>query len=359
MIKKFGAMIVVAGVLIVAGGIFFSSSWKRPAQKEDLKTAASEIKVGKDIVIGFCVGSLREDRWIKDSDLFISEAEAAGATVSIFFADNDKEKQLLQVDNLILQGVNVLVILPQDAEQAAVFVEKAHKAGIKVLAYDRLIKNSDLDFYISFDNVKVGELQAKAVLDKLSKGKFAYIGGAPTDNNVYLLKEGAMRLLGPKIKDGDITLVVDSFTPDWKPEEAYKTMKAYLEVNNTIDAVIAANDGTAFGAIQALSEYGLAGKVPVSGQDAEMGACQRVVAGTQTVTVYKPIRLLANKAVQIAVAMARGEKPESNSMINNGKINVPAYFLDPIAVTRDNMMGTIIKDGFQSREDVYQDVTKK
>jgi D-xylose transport system substrate-binding protein len=232
-------------------------------------------------------------------------------------------------------------------------VEMAHKAGIKVVAYDRLIKNSDLDYYISFDNVKVGELQAQAVLDKVSQGKIAYIGGSADDNNATLLREGSMRVLGPKIKSGDISVVVDSFTPDWKPEEAYKTMKAYLGVNKTIDGVVAANDGTAFGVIQALTEYGLAGKVPVSGQDAEMGACQRVVAGTQTVTVYKPIKLLAFKAAEVAVAVARGEKVQMNTTINNGKVDVPAYFLTPIAVTQANMMQTVIKDGYQSQDDVY------
>jgi D-xylose transport system substrate-binding protein len=355
MIKKFGAILLFVGIVVI-GLVVYSVLQNRPVLKEVNKTADRSMSVDNDIVVGFSVGTLREDRWIKDSDLFVERIKELGATANLLFADNDIKKQLAQAENLILQGVNVLVVVPQDAEVAAAIVEKAHKAGVKVIAYDRLIKNCDLDYYISFDNVKVGELEAKGVLDKVSKGKFAYIGGSPADNNAFLLKEGSMRLLAPKVKSGDISLVLDSFAQDWKPEEAYKTMKSYLEANKTIDGVVAANDGTALGVIQALSEYGLAGKIPVSGQDAEVGACQRIVEGTQTITVYKPIKLLAYKAAEIAVAFARGQKLDANTKINNGKIDVLSYMLEPIAVTKENMDQTVIKDGFHSAAEVYKNV---
>lgn len=350
MIKKIA--VIIGGVALIAAAVIFLG--KQPPRAQNLAAPGqASVKTSRDITIGFSLGTLREDRWAKDSELFQKDAEDLGATVNVLFGDNDLAKQVSQAENLILQGVNVLVVVPQDAKTMAAIVDLAHKSGIKVLAYDRLITNSDLDFYVSFDNTKVGEMQAKAVLDKVKSGNIAYIGGAPTDNNSYMLKAGAMRLLQPRIKSGELTLVLQSFTPDWKPEEAYKTMKAYLAAHKTIDGVIAANDGTAFGVIQALAEYGLAGKVPVSGQDAEMGACQRVVAGTQTVTVYKPVPLLAKKAAEIAVALARGQKVAANSKTNNGKIDVPTYLLSPIAVTRDNMMQTVIKDGYQTRDDVY------
>jgi D-xylose transport system substrate-binding protein len=325
----------------------------------DAKAAGKESGKKSEVVIGFSVGTLREDRWIRDAELFTEGAKASGATAIVLFAGNDSSLQMSQAENLILQGVDVLVIVPQDAERSAAIVERAHKAGIKVIAYDRLIKDCDLDFYISFDNVKVGELEAQGVLDAVGKGTFAYIGGSPTDNNAILLKEGSMRLLEPKIKSGDISLVVDTFTPDWKPEEAYKTMKAYLETHKTIDAVVAANDGTAFGAIQALREYGLAGKVPVSGQDAELGACQRIVEGAQTLTVYKPIKTLAYKAVETAMAMAAGEKAAVTGTINNGKIDVPAYLLTPVSVNRSNMNDIVIKDGFHTYDEVYKSSSVK
>ncbi len=309
-----------------------------------------------ETVIGFSVGTLREDRWIRDVELFVEKAKAAGAAAIVLFAGNDSSLQMSQAENLILQGVDIMVVVPQDAEKASAIVEKAHKAGIKVVAYDRLIKNCDLDFYVSFDSVKVGEFQARGVLEKVNKGAFAYIGGSPSDNNAYLLKEGSMRLLEPKIKKKDITLVLDTFSPDWKPEEAYKAVKTYLQEHKGkgIDAVIAANDGTAFGAIQALREYGLAGKVPVSGQDAELGACQRIIEGTQTVTVYKPLSSLAQRAVEIAVALAHGKPAESNGTINNGKKDVSAYLIEPVAVNKDNMQAVIVKDGFHTYDEVYR-----
>jgi D-xylose transport system substrate-binding protein len=162
-----------------------------------------------------------------------------------------------------------------------------------------------------------------------------------------------MLALQKKIDSGEIDLVIDKFTDDWKQEEAYKTIKAYLTGGGKIDAIIAANDGTATGAIQALKEGGLDGKVPVSGQDAELSACQRIIAGTQTATVYKPISQLASQAAVAAVEMAQGLTPETNATINNGKIEVPSYFLNPIIVDKNNMIDTIIKDGFHSYKDVY------
>lgn len=351
--RKFSIILSILGVVVMGGiFLFFASCERRDISKKApmQKAVSSE----GETVIGLSMGTLREDRWIRDAEMFIEKAKELGAAVNVLFANNDSQLQISQLQNLILQGVDVLVVVPQDAEGAAVIVEKAHKEGIKVVAYDRLIRNCDLDFYISFDSVKVGELEAKGVLGVVDKGKFAYIGGSEKDNNAFLLKEGTMRLLEPRIQSGDISLVVDKFTPDWKPEEAYKTMRDYLKANKTIDAVVAANDGTAFGVIQALKEYGLAGKVPVSGQDAELGACQRVVEGIQTVTVYKPLRLLAHRAAEIAVALAKGEEAESNGKINNGQIDVSAYLIEPITVNKDNMMEVIIKDGFYTYEEVYK-----
>ncbi|MBN1156884.1 substrate-binding domain-containing protein [Candidatus Woesearchaeota archaeon] len=339
----------VCGLLLMTVLLFSGCG---SGKKTTEKTALSE----ESVIVGFSLGTLREERWLKDQELFTERVNELGGKTIVEFANNDAALQLSQSENLIAQGVDVLVVVPQDAEGAAVMVEKAHAAGIKVVAYDRMIKNCDLDFYVSFDSVKVGELEAKGVVDVVGEGDFAYIGGSPTDNNAFLLKEGSMKVLEPKIESGEITLVVDEFSSDWKSEEAYKTMKEYLEKSGRIDAAVCANDGTAFGAIQALSEYGLAGKVPVSGQDAELSACQRVVEGTQTVTVYKPIKSLAYQAADIAVALAKNQAPESNSKVSNGKIEVLSFLIEPINVNKDNMMETIIKDGFHTYEEVYANV---
>ncbi len=308
------------------------------------------------IVIGFSLSDLRIERWQRDRDIFTSKAEELGASVITVSADLDADIQESQAENLILQGVDALVIVAHDGEKAAAIVEKAHDAGIQVIAYDRIIKDCDLDYYISFDNVKVGEYEAKGVLDVVSEGDFAYLGGSPTDNNAFLVKEGSFKLLQPKIDSGDINLVLEVFNDGWKSEEAYKQLKAYLEENGTVDAVVCANDGTAMGAIQALGEFNLSGKVPVSGQDASLGACQLIAEGKQTVSVYKPLKTIAEKAAEMAVAIAKGETVETNQNVNNGKIDVPSYLLDVEMVIKDNLMSTVIADGFHSYDDVYQNV---
>jgi len=308
----------------------------------------------KPVTIGFSMGTTREERWFQDRDLFIQKAQELGASVSVTLSDYDVDKQILQIENLVSQGVDVIIVIPADSEKIKPAIERANQAGVKVIAYDRLIRDSKIDLYISFDNVKVGELEAQSIVDVVGKGNFAYIGGAPTDNNSFLLKEGAMKVLEPRIESGDIDLVIDQFTEDWKPEEAYKSIKAYLAAGKKLDAVVAANDGTASGVIQALREAGLDGKVPVSGQDAELSASQRIVAGTQTSTVYKPIDAIAYKAAELAVAMANGRAPDTTDYIDNGAISVPSYFLQPILVTKKNIMGTVVLSGFHTYEEVYK-----
>jgi len=321
--------------------------------KASLPTALPQ-KQENRIRIGFSLGDLREERWQKDRDLFVEAAKKEGAFVQVTSAKSNALTQNAQIENLISQGVDVLVIAPYDSEKVSEIIPLAHKANIKVISYDRLIRNADVDFYVTFDNVKVGMMEAQGITKVKNKGNFAYIGGAPTDNNASLLRKGSMEILDPLIKKGDIKLVIDQFMTDWKPEEAYKTIKTYLAEGGKIDAIIAANDGTALGAIRALKEFGLDGKIPVSGQDAELSACQRIVEGTQTLTIYKPLSLLANKAAEIAVSLAKGEKPISNNSTFNGKLDVPSFFLDSTLVTKTNMESTVIKDNFHSKNEIYR-----
>lgn len=315
----------------------------------------------KKIKIGLSMDSLRVERWRKDRDIFIEEAKKLGAEVIVQSADGDERRQNQQAENLITQGVDVLVVIPKDSVAAAQIVKSAHEEGIKVIAYDRLIKESNPDLYISFDNEQVGYLQAEYLLRKKPKGNYFLLGGAPSDNNAQLLREGQLRALKPAIDKGDIKLVAEGnhWAVNWDPSDALKkTEQVLTQVNNRIDAVVASNDGTAGGVIQALEGQNLAGKVLVSGQDAELAACQRIVKGTQTMTVYKPIRLIAKEAAHAAVALAKGEKIEkAKQKVNNGKVDVPSILLTPIQVDKDNLDEVVIKDGFHSRDKVYQ--TKK
>lgn len=343
-------IIIILLVLAVAiGGVIWLSQKMSNGGKVDKKTA---------LIIGLSQGSTLEERWNTDSALFTEKAEELGAVVNRVISNNNVDTQIDQIRNLISQGVKVIVVIAADSEKLAPVVDEARAAGVNIIAYDRIIKNSDLDYYISFDNVKVGKLEAESVLSKINKGDFAYIGGSPSDNNAFLVKDGSMSVLKPKVDSGDIKLVIDEFMNNWDPTEAYNTIKKYLSTGKSLDAVVAANDGTAFGVIKALQERGLAGRVPVSGQDADLAACQRIIAGTQTATVYKPIKSLAYKAAEMAATLARGETPETNSKVSNGKTDVPSYLLDPVIVNKDNMMDTVIKDGFHSYDEVYKEADK-
>jgi D-xylose transport system substrate-binding protein len=310
----------------------------------------------KKIRIGLSMDTLKEERWQKDRDLFVAKCHALGAEVLVQAANSNDALQNSQAENLLTEKVDVLVVVPHNGKSAATIVDSAHKAGVPVISYDRLILDSDVDLYISFDNVKVGELQAEYLVKRVPKGNYVLIGGAPTDNNAKLFRQGQMNVLAPYIKRGDIKIKGDQWANDWLPVEALKIMENALTRNhNAVDAVVVSNDGTAGGAIQALTEQKLAGKVVVSGQDADLAGCQRIVAGTQSMTVYKPIRLLAEKAAEVAFAMA-AQKPfaDKTVAINNGKKDVPAVLIAPVQVDKSNLDATVIADGFHSKEDVYK-----
>ncbi|MDO3408357.1 D-xylose ABC transporter substrate-binding protein [Saccharibacillus sp. CPCC 101409] len=317
--------------------------------------AAQPAAEAKPIKIGFAMDTLLEERWKKDRDLFREAAEALGAEVVIKSASGDDARQIAQAEAMISAGVDVLVIVPHNAEATAALVKKAHDAGIKVLSYDRLVRNADVDLYVSFDNVQVGRLQARAIVKLVPKGNYVYIGGADTDNNAHQFKQGVFEVLQPMIDRGEIRVVYDQWSKDWKPVHALDNMREALNANGSggIDAVIGANDATAGGAVQALEEHGLSGRVPVAGQDADLAAIRRIARGEQTMTVYKPIGRLAAETAKLAVELARGEIPETNRRVNNGKIEVPSVLLAPIAVDASNLEETVIADGYHSREDVY------
>ncbi len=258
-----------------------------------------------------------------------------------------------QIENMINRGVDVLVIIPYNGQVLSNVVAEAKREGIKVLAYDRMINNADIDFYISFDNEKVGELQAESIVKQVPKGNYFLMGGSPVDNNARLFRAGQMKVLKPYIDNGSIKIVGDQWVDAWLPENALKIMENALTANsNHIDAVVASNDATAGGAIQALSAQGLAGKVAISGQDADLAAIKRIKAGTQTMTVYKPITELATEAAKIAVELGEGKTPASNSTLNNGLKDVPSRLLKPIPVNKDNIESTVVKDGFHKQSEL-------
>jgi D-xylose transport system substrate-binding protein len=343
--KKTIIIVLVVLIVAIAGGILLSNRIVVPKSAPQTKAAP--------IVIGFSLGTTREERWATDQSLFTNKVQELGGIVSAVGSDYDATTQISQIENLISQGIKVIVVVTADSDKLAPVVAEANKAGVKIIAYDRMINKCNLDFYVSFDNVKVGQLEAQSVVAVVNKGNFAYIGGSPADNNALLVRQGSMSVLDPLVQSGNIKLVVNQLTANWDPDIAYKNIKAYLATGKTLDAVVAANDGTAGGVIQALHEKNLDGKVPVSGQDAELASCQRIIAGTQTSTVYKPLAEEANEAAEVAMDMAKGVTPKTTGTVNNGQIDVPSFLLTPELVTKDNMMDTVIKDGFHSYNEVY------
>jgi D-xylose transport system substrate-binding protein len=309
------------------------------------------------VLVGLSMDTLKEARWQRDRDMMVARATALGAEVLVQSANGDDARQISDVEGLLTRHVDVLIVIPHDGKAMAKAVGLAHEAGVPVVAYDRLIVDSDLDAYVSFDNVRVGALQAQYVVDHLAtpgKGKIVRVLGSKTDNNAALVKKGQDEVLAPYLERGDIRIVHEDWADDWKPENAKKIVNAAISVHgHDFEAVLASSDGTASGAVQALSEEGLAGKVIVTGQDAELVACQRVVGGTQAMTVYKPLRHLADSAMELAVQLSTKRVIVAKQSVDNGKVQVPAVLLDVVVATRENMMETVVRDGFLTRGEVY------
>jgi len=348
-------LVSVSLVLSIVIGLVLSRGGRSPGERRSGTGSTPEAR--DEIRIGLSLDTWKEARWQVDKRLFEERVAALGGTTITLSANSDDTTQIGDVEKLITQGVDVLVIVPHDGKAMAKAVTLAHEAGIPVIAYDRLIKDSDLDLYVSFDNVRVGELQAKFVVDHLptpGKGKIVRIHGSKTDNNAFQFKEGQDRVLEPYLTRGDITVVHEDWADDWKTENGKKVMNAAVTSHGSdFDAVLVTNDGTAGGAIQALLEEGLAGKKVVTGQDADLVACQRIVQGTQSMTIYKSITTLATTAAELAVKLAQGRPVIAGSSVNNGKIDVPSVLNEVVVVTKDNLKETVIREGFHPEQDVY------
>ncbi len=302
-------------------------------------------------MIGFSVYESMDKKWEIAKDSFSNKAAELGFSVKTTFAEDNPVEQASQIGKMVKDGAKVIVVFSGDFAEVKSAIEKARESGVKVIAYDFLIKNIDLDFCVSFDNVRAGQLQAEMALAKVSKGNFAYFGGTHGDNNTYLLKDGFLNILNPLISSNKVLLEIDRYVNTKNPEQAYEEVKSYLE-NERLAAIIAADDGLAAEAIAALSEKNLEKDVAVIGLGADMETVRRIINGTQVGTVYKPVKSLAEKAAEIAAVLAAGEF-KNNSILNNGKMNVPAYLLEPIAIDKSNISG-IIKDGIFTEQEVYQ-----
>jgi D-xylose transport system substrate-binding protein len=321
--------------------------------------ALSAVAEAKDKVIGVSWSNFQEERWKTDEAAMKKAIEAAGDKYISADAQSNPGKQLTDVESLISQGANALVILAQDTSAIGPAVQKAVDEGIPVIAYDRLIENKDV-FYLTFDNKEVGRLQAKGVFDVKPEGNYVFIKGSSTDPNADFLFSGSMEVLKAAIDAGKIKNVGEAYTDGWLPANAQKNMEQFLTANdNKVDAVVAANDGTAGGAIAALAAQGLAGSVPVSGQDGDHAALNRIALGTQTVSVFKDARDLGKNAAEIAAQLADGKKTSDMANVTDfttpGGNSVKSVFLTPVAITKDNL-NVVIDAGWVSKDVVCQGV---
>ncbi len=312
-----------------------------------------------EIKIGFSIEATKGERWQTDLDEFELRARQLGAQTITRSANGDDNLQFEQVKGLLDTGIDALVLLPHDFEKASRIVDAAHARHVPVISYDRLVHNAHVDLYIGFDLYAVGVLQAQCLTEHAPKGNYLLLGGSPLDPNSKVVRAGQMSVLQPFIDRGDIKILKDIWIPEWSPTQAYVLVtQAMHDLKVPLTAILASNDGTAGGAIQALQDNNLSGQVPVTGQDADLAAVARLYDGTQLMTVYKPIVGEARTAAEAAVALARHENVEANTTVPNGAQTTKAILLTPISVTRENAKETVLKDGFQKIESVKQALPK-
>lgn len=363
--KKMTVLILVIAILLVSvmTGCSYNSAPKKVADKK------------KSINIGLCFDSFVIERWLRDRDTFVTTAKELGAKVNVQNANGDVKEQISQIDYLISQNVDVIVIIAVDCEAISDAVKRAKNKGISVISYDRLIKNVDIDLYISFDNETVGRDMGKAMKHALPHGgKIFEINGSSADDNVIRVEKAFKQ----EISKAGIDIVYSDYCKGWSAKAAGEFVEKALEKYPDVDGIMCGNDDLASEVARVLSENRLSGKVALIGQDADLLACQRIVEGTQKMTEFKKVEELAKTAAYFAVKIAKGEKyykagdsgqkkenDEKSSdyiatkKIDNGKSLVPYYSLKPVMVTKSNLDSIIIDSGFHTKEEVYLNVTKK
>jgi D-xylose transport system substrate-binding protein len=308
------------------------------------------------LTVGVSWSNFQEERWKTDEAAMKAQLEKLGARYVSADAGGSPEKQLADIEGLMAKGAKVLIVLAMDKDAILPAVNKATRQKIPVVAYDRLIETPGV-FYITFDNKEVGRMQARAVFKAQPKGNYVFIKGSPTDPNANFLRAGQQEVVDAAVKKGDIKVVGDEYTDGWKPDVAQKNMEQILtKTGGKVDAVVASNDGTAGGVVAALTSKGVRG-IPVSGQDGDFAALNRVALGTQTVSVWKDARDLGREAASAAVALGSGKQPDKAITWKEGekKVAMQSRFLTPVPITRDNL-DVVLKAGWIKKDELCRGV---
>ncbi len=334
---------------MMASVLLMSGCGSQTAEDNDMTDKSDD-----EIEIGMCFDSFVIERWQKDRDVFVATASNLGATVNVQNANGDVDKQIAQIEYLIDKGVDCLVIIPIDGDELADVIAEAKEKGIAIVCYDRLISNVDADLYISFDNEAVGTMMGQA-LAKTGAEDVVMICGPLTDNNVPMVNSGFCNVM----EENGIQILDTYYCDGWKAELGGSYVYDNSEIIEEADAIMCGNDDIATAVIRALAVGQLAGTIPVVGQDADLTACQHIVEGTQTMTVYKPVSDLAEEAATLSVALAKGEDIDVTEVINDGSYKIPYVAVEPTAVNVENIDEVIIGGGYHTKEDVYLNVTKE
>jgi len=311
-----------------------------------LLIVSNAIPSAAQVKVGFLMDDYMSERWYLDEKFFKEAVDRNGGQMFLGIAYGDPKEQVFQARQLIDEGIQVLVVVASNSDAAAMIVDLAHEKGVPVVAYDRMITNSDVDFYLSYDNEMVGSLMAEYALAKKPKGNYIIINGPASDMNTIFVRQGEREALQKAIKKGDVRVIEEKTLEAWNELEAMMVMDEFLSMNEKtqIDVVLAPNDPIAGGIISALENHGRE-NVVVTGQDAEYEACKNIIQNRQAMTVYKAIKPLAYKAAEVALKLVNEEKINDKiTTINNGAKDVPTILLDPIAVDKKNMNETVFKD---------------
>lgn len=326
-------------------------------------TVACEAKppTPKPVRIGLSMDSFVVERWIRDRDIFVSEAQALGAEVLVQVANEDHDTQVQQINLLLGQDIDVLVVVPNDSQRLGAAIRQLEARGLPVLSYDRLILNGKVDLYVSHDSVGAGRLMANAVEKSLATRPSPYrlvvVNGARSDHNSALMNQGYHEVLDSLVRAQRVSIVSEVWLSAWSSEEAEASFrKALAGMAVQPDGVIAANDLLAESLVRVLAQKSFLDGTLVTGMDADLAACQRVVEGTQTMTVYKPIAPLATTAAKYAVLLALHQPLGVTETINDGSFDVPFVKLQPVAVYQDNMKETVVRDGFHRADEIYRNM---
>jgi D-xylose transport system substrate-binding protein len=312
----------------------------------------------KEIKIGMMLPNLISERYPKDRDYFVDKIKELGGSVIVMDANNNDMLQIQQAKELFAKGVKVLVIVPVNKNTAAQIVRDAHKKGVKVIAYERIISNCDLDYFVSFDNVKIGELMAKYAVSIKPEGKYVLFGGDKSDQNAIWVREGQKNIIDSFVKAGQIEVTYDTNIEDWLTEEAEHEMETYMNLSGgqMPDVILSAYDGLSTGIIKTIENMNIPiNKYPIiTGQNAEIEACKNIIAGKQSMTVYKSIKKEAQKAALLAIQCAKNEVDDNfMKKITNGRVEVSSILIDPIDINRLNI-STLIKEEFLKVEEIYK-----